>query len=267
MLRPSRYLLLCFALLALQMAIWALYGPGLWEKRGGWARALLLIGLLAGAVHVVLLLLQFLNTLHQHARHLAKRTAADRRLARDLHDRVGSRLVNALAMTNGHGHDSAEQRMALELVLIELRTVVDSMHSPRRPVREQLAQLRYRLQPIFEHQGIALEWAVQVKKLPDPKQEALLVLVAQEGLSNVLQHAHASQVRVTLTMLDGGAGWCFEILDNGCGLKKAPEADAVNAGFGTTSMRERLQEAGAELAFEPSPSGGLWLRATFRRQL
>lgn len=247
------------------MAILSVNGLRVWEQPGGWARTLLIVGLLAGLIHTVLLVLQFLKTLHQQARRLAKRKAANRRFAQDLHDRVGSRLVNALIMTNYHGPNSAEQRMALELVLMELRTLVDSMHAPHRSVHEQLGQLRYRLQPIFERQGIALEWAVQAYKLPNPEQEALLVLVAQEGLSNVLQHAHASRVRVNLTLLDDGAGWCFEIADNGCGLEHAPEFVGLNAGFGTTSMRERLQEAGAELVFEPSPFGGLCLRATFKR--
>lgn len=264
--RPSHFLLLCFALLALQIAIWSVHGPSLWAQGSQGTRVLLLVSLLAALLHVALLIAQFLLTLGQQARRSARLKAATQRLARDLHDRVGSRLVNALAMMDGDEPGRAEQRLALELVLIELRTVVDTLDTPNRPVREQLAQLRYRLQPIFEHQGIALEWDVNVHKLPDPRHEALLVLVAQEGLSNVLQHANASRVCVRLNALEGADGWCFEISDNGAGLNAVPDDAALHRGFGTISMRERLREAGAELAFEPSPLGGLCLRATLRQQ-
>lgn len=260
--RSSHFLLLCMALLTLQIAIWLGLVPDVWAHVRPATRVVLLLSLLFACVHLALLAARFLRARGRQARRRARLQDARRRLARDLHDRVGSRLVNALVMMDGEGPSRAEQRLALELALVELRTVVDGFHLPHRHVQEQLAQLRYRLQPIFEHQGIELEWDVNVRRLPQPEHEELLVLVAQEGLSNVLQHAKASKVRVLLNTLEEAAGWYFEISDDGCGMQRIREDAAPDQGFGTTSMRERLREAGAELAIGPSPLGGLCLRAT-----
>lgn len=228
-----------------------------------------MIGVIAGLAHIGLLLMQLPQALRwrprRKSRPSAELQAAHRHLARELHDRVGSRLVNAMALMDHRWPESVRHRAALEQVLLELRLLVDFMDAPDRTPQEQLGQLRSRVQPVFERQGIALEWDISAHEWPDAAQEALIVAIAQEGLSNILQHANASRVQVSLGPGDDGATWHFDISDNGRTLKHSPGPHLLAEGFGTSGMRERLREVGGELSIEPSPLGGLRIRAILKR--
>lgn len=270
--RPVNFLLVCLGLLLVQLLVWAFHGSILWGQGAAWPRVILLVGVLAGVLHVLLLLVQFPDALRwrprRNARPSAELTAAHRRVSRDLHDRIGSRLVNALASVDTRWPNSAQHRAALEQVLLELRLMVDSMDAPDRTPQELLSQLRSRVQPVFARQGIALEWDMDTAQLPDAKQEALLVLVAQEALSNVLQHAHASQVKVALRPANGGTAWELEVSDNGTAGAQTPSAVGAHewlSGKGMKNMRERLGEVGGTLVVEPSALGGVCLRAVVAR--
>jgi two-component system sensor histidine kinase UhpB len=71
--------------------------------------------------------------------------------------------------------------------------------------------------------------------------------VLQEGITNVLRHARATELRLTATVLAGQV--LVEISDNGVGMA----ADAV-IGRGLTGMRERVRALGG--TFELSRSDG-----------
>lgn len=268
--RPINFLLLCLGLLLVQLIILAFHGSRLWWQGAAWARAVLVIGVIAGVVHLALLLVQLPQALRwrprRSVRPSAELRAAHRRLARELHDRVGSRLVNAMALMDRRWLESAPHRAALEQVLLELRLLVDTMDAPDRTPQEQLSQLRSRVQPVFARQGIDLQWELDAHELPDTRQEALLVLVAQEGLSNVLQHASASRACVTLRSVSDGSAWELKISDDGHSLAQAGgEMIEWPGGLGMKSMRERVREAGGQLTIEPSSLGGLCLRAIVKR--
>lgn len=75
-----------------------------------------------------------------------------------------------------------------------------------------------------------------------------LYRVAQEALTNVLRHAGATKVLVTLRH---HGGWCqLQIRDNGCGLREE-QAAAADA-FGLMGMRERIAQHGAVSVSAPS---------------
>ena len=65
-----------------------------------------------------------------------------------------------------------------------------------------LATLRYRLEPRFRAMGLALEWAVVTRPvLPRLDASAMrqLQYIIFEAFSNVMQHAHASVLRIEAT--------------------------------------------------------------------
>jgi signal transduction histidine kinase len=74
--------------------------------------------------------------------------------------------------------------------------------------------------------------------------------VVQESLTNVLRHARATAVAVTVTREDGGVR--VEVRDDGRG---APDA-AVPDGHGLTGMRERVSAVGGRLDAGPAVDGG-----------
>ena len=72
--------------------------------------------------------------------------------------------------------------------------------------------------------------------------------IAQEALSNVARHAHATQVNVTMHRVDDLV--LLSIEDNGRGF-----ADA-DVGIGITGMRERVQRFGWRVLIESTPDSG-----------
>ena len=77
--------------------------------------------------------------------------------------------------------------------------------------------------------------------------------VAQEALTNVARHAHASQVDVSIQKVRGAA--CMKITDNGKGFPPEALRDGnKNKRLGLLGMKERLEIIGGKFAIE-SPLG------------
>jgi CheY-like chemotaxis protein len=94
----------------------------------------------------------------------------------------------------------------------------------------------------------------------DPDVETALFRVAQQALANIEQHAAARHVHVVLER--SGSTVSLRVQDDGRGFDPAEvEVLAGHQGFGLTSMRERVQALGGQLAIEtgrlllPSPPG------------
>ncbi len=84
-----------------------------------------------------------------------------------------------------------------------------------------------------------------------------LYRVAQEALTNILRHAGATKVLVTLRHRDG---WCqLQIRDNGCGVREDQAAAADS--FGLMGMRERVAQHGGSFSISPRPGGGTIVEA------
>lgn len=259
------------ALLFVQQTLSVYLTFQLWPHIGRPVRYSLSIALLTGVLHAFVLIVQLPRALRWRPRRSVRPSTElqleRQRIARELHDRIGSQLVSALALFSPDQKASALQRAALEHGLLELRLLVDSMGGPDRSLVDQLAQLRYRVQPVFEHQGIAIEWDVSAAELPDAPRDPVLVLVAQEALSNIIQHAQATRVLVSLTRLPAPGTWQFDVCDNGRGLPQAIVGDAKQTGFGMGSMRERVRQAGGELELVASAGGGVCVRVKLVRHL
>jgi len=88
----------------------------------------------------------------------------------------------------------------------------------------------------------------------------VLFRVAQEALTNVARHAHATQVRMTISELSGAVR--MEISDNGRSfqVKKALLARNSNR-LGLIGMKERLEMVGGSLNVESAPGAGTTVRA------
>jgi PAS domain S-box-containing protein len=93
----------------------------------------------------------------------------------------------------------------------------------------------------------------------DPDVETALFRVAQQALANVEQHAAARHVRIVLER--SGSTVALRVQDDGQGFDPTEvEVLAGHQGFGLTSMRERVQALGGQLAIE-SGRGGTCIQA------
>ncbi len=83
----------------------------------------------------------------------------------------------------------------------------------------------------------------------------VLFRVAQEALTNVARHAHATQVRMSITEISGAIR--MEISDNG---KSFPVGKTLLAGnnkrLGLVGMRERVEMVGGHLTIKSAPGMG-----------
>lgn len=97
-----------------------------------------------------------------------------------------------------------------------------------------------------------------------PELQVIVFRIAQEALSNVRKHAHASEVTITLDEQDGGV-W-LRVQDNGQGFSAGDRAGGSIGHFGLQSMRERAEAAGGRWRVRTAPGEGTaveaWVPAT-----
>lgn len=172
------------------------------------------------------------------------------RILRDMHDGVGSHISTAIRQLESGRATSGEVLHTLHESLDHLKLTIDAMNLPRGDLTALLANLRYRLEPRFKASDIELLWDVDLLeplvRLDDKAMRHLQFMVF-EALSNVLQHARASQLRIELKTTTAGAAQ-LTFTDNGRGF----DPENVNL-KGLGSLRERAASIGAHLRITSLP--------------
>ena len=113
-------------------------------------------------------------------------------------------------------------------------------------VEWQIAQFRQRsgmVCELIEHEG-----EIRV----DDHCATAFFRVLQESLSNIMQHAQASLVRVELRQAGGQLN--MTISDNGIGLR--PDSRNKVGSFGLVGIEERISLLGGGCSITGSPNGG-----------
>ncbi len=197
-----------------------------------------------------------LEVQYQHLRDLEGERVLSQerqRIMREMHDGLGGRLVETLAMVTEGDAESGELADSLRASLDEMRLMIDSLDPLIGDLPSLLAAVRERLEPGLRRRGVALVW--QVEELPKltrlgPQGFLHLLRIVQEAFTNTARHARASQVVLAARVLAGGDRVCVSILDDGCGM-----ANEARHGRGLGNMRERAAIIGGELDFESSGAG------------
>jgi signal transduction histidine kinase len=185
-----------------------------------------------------------------------------RRLARELHDDVTQRLA-ALAIDAGNMHHdpssvaSGEPLLAIRERLVGLSEDVHSLSYRLHPaVIDDLglvSALRVECKRVAQHDPIRVNFDCHDVPTSVPSNVAIcLFRVAQEALRNVVRHAQARNVEVSLKTKEGGI--TLAVRDDGKGLTD-PGVDA-RASLGLVSMRERVRLVGGNLHIQSRPNEG-----------
>lgn len=182
------------------------------------------------------------------------------RIMRDIHDGVGAHLVGLISLV-GSGAERVPLREHAQAALDELRIAVDALQTAGDDLVTVLGTTRYRLQQRFDAVGIGFEWHVDTVPTPrslTPSGTTHIQRILHEALTNVLKHAQARRVKVSLQH-DATGAIVLTIEDDGVGL---PEASPPGPGLGLRSMRSRAEALSGCLTVGRSASGGTIVRLT-----
>ncbi len=182
------------------------------------------------------------------------------RLARDIHDDVGSGLarIAALARSPKRGTDSDQRFEKLGNIsgelLENLRDVV-WLNDPRQgTLNALLTRIRDHAHDLFEDSGTTVEF-----DLPEPLPTRAIggtarrniFLVAKEALHNAHKYSGAKVIQVRWQ--EGHDGFIFEVADDGAGISSdKPQG----GGQGSGNMHQRCEEAGAGYERSSVPGRG-----------
>ncbi len=186
--------------------------------------------------------------------------AAERqRIMADMHDGVGGQLVSLIAANRSGRLDQTTLGGELDQVLADLRLLLDALSPAGEELISSLARLRERYTPLLGSAGVDLDWSID-PALDDialqPSQVVNVLRVVQEAIQNVVKHAEAQQIRLSLETVDGG--YLLSISDDGNGLS----SDRV-AGHGTDTLQQRAMALGGSVEMVPSESGGTRVNLSF----
>lgn len=182
------------------------------------------------------------------------------RLIADMHDGMGSALVSALAVVEKGRAEPDEIAQILRECLDDLKLTIDSLDFERGDLLLLLATLRYRLAPRLQQAGIALQWdADPVPELDwlTPSHALQVLRVLQEAFANIIKHAGASTVRVSIGVREQGCAILIE--DNGQGFDVGR---SLAAGRGLGHIRHRTGRLGGRSEWIACAQGTrfeLWL--------
>jgi signal transduction histidine kinase len=190
-------------------------------------------------------------------------------LSRDLHDHTGQLLttlrlhLNAALRAMPAGEDacraqleSAEEKV--NQVQCEIKTIARGL----RPDTLDYLGLAPSLEALIDEQRASSErnfhfFHNQVPADFDRDKALALYRIAQESLSNIIRHAHAANVHITLVRREQFLTLSVE--DDGVGFDmttRAAGSQQTAMSLGLTLMRERMIQLGGTLLVESAPGQG-----------
>ncbi len=195
-----------------------------------------------------------------------------RRIARDLHDRIGQTLATARIQLGMLATEHAEGPLgeALSQVREHIATAIQDTRT-----------LIFDLSPPVLHEfglGAALEWLTEearrayglTLRLEGPSRSlelseelrSALFRSARELVANVARHAQVAEARITLTATRREVR--LSVADEGVGFEpeRVRERMLQTGSFGLFGLRERLEQLGGQVDIETAPGRGT--RVTLR---
>lgn len=186
------------------------------------------------------------------------------RIAQDMHDDLGARLTEILVLSNLTAKNKTRPD-AVETHSGKISTaaqeVIDNLHSivwavnPKNDSLEKLwLYIREFAQSFLESSSLRcrFEFPEAIPNLPlSSEVRHNLFLVVKEAANNIVKHAQASEVMISLCLTATTA--VFHIVDNGRGF----HADETSSfGNGLQNMRKRMENVGGSLELNSQPGKG-----------
>ncbi|HVU15079.1 MAG TPA: GAF domain-containing protein [Phototrophicaceae bacterium] len=190
------------------------------------------------------------------------------RLARELHDAVTQTLfsANMIADTLPRLWDNIPDPARTQLeqlqmltrgALAEMRTLLLELRPEYLANMDLEAQIRQLLDALRARKRMNIQFTAQTEGLVPSAVRIAFYRIAQEALNNVVKHAHASEVRVTLEARQNHLR--LVVQDNGLGFSQK----GTPTGLGLNFMTERADEVGAQIDIATLPKVGTRITVTW----
>ncbi|MBN9426238.1 MAG: histidine kinase [Burkholderiales bacterium] len=190
------------------------------------------------------------------------------RIARDLHDDVGSRLLSSL-----HRQTLDDTRRLIRHAIADIRTVVSGLNGRRLPLTTIVAELRHETGQRLEAAGIELDWPLPPDDAVLPNLDYRLykhwISMIRELVSNAIRHARCTRLSVQVSF--DGDRLVTEVRDDGIGMGHAPGAPdtsgasgapgaevpgtGTHGGHGLAGLRRRAAELGGSVELHTGDTG------------
>ncbi len=207
------------------------------------------------------------------------------RIARELHDALTQTLFGARlaiqtatdALSGGAAQaavDAATEQLGRAEALVndafgELRSLILDLRPPDLETDRLHGAVRKQLALLERTSGLAVDLQVEGDaSTVEPETERQVFRILQEAVANVVRHADATSLTVSIDVDDSTVGppasgqrlLRIEIRDDGVGFD--PDERAIRSRrLGLTSMSERAHALGGQLTIESSPAAGTTVRA------
>jgi signal transduction histidine kinase len=176
-----------------------------------------------------------------------------RRIAADLHDDIGGKLLHLAGVSGAEGQYA---RNTLE----DLRTITRGLSAQPRALPELLADIQYQLGQRAERANLDLDWHadLQDKQLViGSRQSTVLASICSELMRNAMQHSGVQRIGIELST----AGAVFSLVCINDGALTDPTQWV--RGLGTTSIRRRVHDLQGQCDWQAIAGGGVRFSATW----
>jgi signal transduction histidine kinase len=192
------------------------------------------------------------------------------RLARELHDTLAHTLSGlSVQLETAKAYWDIDQKMAHSILDKTLAVAHSGLEETRRALKALRASplddlgLALAVKTMVEESTARAKMAVDLAimdKMPalSPDVEQCIYRVAQEAVTNVVNHAHAKNLTVWLASTEGKV--TLIVRDDGIGF----DIEKINKSsqFGLTGMQERAHLSGGELTITSKPGQGTAIQLT-----
>lgn len=238
--------------------------PRLFERP--WFRVAVVLGV-AGVAGGIVFGWQSWRSSQRIAR-LRELAALDRermRIARDMHDDLGTSLTQISLLTELiRTRATDETACALHEVTTIARAAVSSLDEIVWSVNPRYDTLPHLLSYVSLHASqslgrVGIRCTVDVPdsleqgNIPTEFRRAVLFMV-KEAVGNVIKHASAGNVMFSIRTVDGRLR--LAVADDGCGITGEAASDRPRPSTGLVNLRERATDLGGTCTIRPRPEGG-----------
>ncbi|HQX73843.1 MAG TPA: ATP-binding protein, partial [Chitinophagaceae bacterium] len=186
------------------------------------------------------------------------------RIAADLHDNLGAyaaSLSSNLGYIQPLDKESAMSNAFRELnnnsnaIISELNDTIWVLKKEAlslTAISDRIKVFISRIQKSYPDLHIEVEEQVKTDHQLPSSQAFHLYRVLQEAINNALKHSKGKNIKVKIT---GDNNWNVSVADDGTGIDLSNES-AGGGGNGLNNMKERCKEAGWEISWQKTDSGG-----------